>query len=116
SLVLTFHLSQELRWHDGVPTTARDAAWTLTAAADPLTGYSRQNDLADLQQVAAVDDSTLVLSFRKPQPEIPDVLSDLAILPAHLLDSVPHPRLRGAVWNQAPVGNGPFTFVSHTPN
>lgn len=116
SLVLTFHLSQELRWHDGVPTTARDAAWTLTAAADPLTGYSRQNDLADLQQVAAVDDSTLVLSFRKPQPEIPDVLSDLAILPAHLLDSVPHARLRGAVWNQAPVGNGPFTFVSHTPN
>src|SRR5216117_4097050 len=41
---------------------------------------------------------------------------DLAILPAHLLDSVPHARLRDASWNVHPVGNGPFRFVTHEPN
>ncbi len=116
SLTLTFHLSRELRWHDGALTTARDAAWTLDAARDPATGYPRQTDLADLKQAAATDDSTLTLAFRRPQVGIPDVLTDLAILPAHLFDGVPHAQLRGAAWNQSPIGNGPFMFVSHTPN
>ena len=45
------------------------------------------------------------------------MLTDLAILPAHLLDTVPAPgRLRQAAWNERPVGNGPFRFVAHEPN
>ncbi|MGE5231825.1 MAG: ABC transporter substrate-binding protein, partial [Deltaproteobacteria bacterium] len=51
-----------------------------------------------------------------PQARFPDVLTDLAILPAHLLDSVPRPALRRAAWNEHPVGNGPFRFVRHEPN
>src|ERR1043166_2118926 len=38
STALTLHLFAGLRWHDGAPTTARDAAWTLDAARDPVTG------------------------------------------------------------------------------
>ncbi|HEU5041663.1 MAG TPA: ABC transporter substrate-binding protein, partial [Gemmatimonadales bacterium] len=45
---LTLHLHTEARWHDGRPTTARDVAWTLTAALDPATGYPRLSELADL--------------------------------------------------------------------
>ena len=116
STVLTLHLSQAVHWHDGVATTARDAAWTIDAARDPDTGYPRLTDFADLSSVVATNDSTLAITFRQPRATIPDVFTDLAILPAHLLDSVPHARLRGAAWNQAPVGNGPFTFVSHAPN
>src|SRR6267142_2676157 len=41
---------------------------------------------------------------------------DPATLPAHLLDSVPHARLRDASWNIHPIGNGPFRFVTHEPN
>jgi peptide/nickel transport system substrate-binding protein len=40
----------------------------------------------------------------------------LAIVPAHRLDTVPRDRMRQAAWNQAPVGNGPFRFVSYEPN
>ncbi len=101
SLALTLHLSQDLRWQDGVPTTARDVVWTLDAARDPATGYSRQDDLTDVEHVTASDDSTVTLTFRRKQNGIPDLLTDLAILPAHLLDSVPHARLRGAAWNQS---------------
>lgn len=116
SLRLTFHLNTTVHWHDGVSTTARDAVWTLEAARDPLTGYPRASDLADVTTVSAPDDSTLTMAFRSPPHGVPDVLTDLAVLPAHLLAAVPHSQLRGAAWNLAPIGNGPFRFVSHTPN
>src|SRR6185436_7981348 len=38
---LTLRLASDLRWHDGVPTTARDVRWTLDAARDPVVGYPR---------------------------------------------------------------------------
>ncbi|HKP29345.1 MAG TPA: ABC transporter substrate-binding protein [Gemmatimonadales bacterium] len=115
SLALTFRIFSGLRWTDGVPTSAYDAAWTLERAIDPVTGYPRLADLADLADVWAADDTTLELRFSRRQRQIPDVLTDLAVLPAHLLDSVPAERLRRAGWNQKPVGNGPFRFVSHRP-
>jgi peptide/nickel transport system substrate-binding protein len=113
---LRFALHPGVRWHDGAPTTARDAAWTLDAARDPATGYPRLADLAELRRVTPADDSTLILEFAEPQTRFPDVLTDLAVLPAHLLDSIPHAALRRASWNDRPVGNGPFRFVTHEPN
>jgi peptide/nickel transport system substrate-binding protein len=113
---LTFSLQGGVRWHDGVPTTARDVEWTLTNARDPATGYPRLTDLTSLAAVSAPDDSTVVLRFTRPQAQFPDVLTDLAILPAHLLDTVPAGGLRRAAWNQRPVGNGPFRFIAHEPN
>ena len=115
---LTFRLRTDVRWHDGVPTRAGDVVWTLQAARDPATGYPRLTELQTLATIAAPDDSTVTLHFagsaalRTPEA-LPDVFTDLAILPAHLLDSVPHARLRQASWNFRPVGNGPFRFVTH---
>jgi peptide/nickel transport system substrate-binding protein len=113
---LTMHLLQGLRWADGRMTTAADPAWTLEAARQSETGYPRRSDLAELATSRADDDSTLTLGFTRPQAGIPDVLTDLAILPRHCLDTVPVARLREAAWNQTPVGNGPFRFVAHEPN
>jgi peptide/nickel transport system substrate-binding protein len=113
---LTLRLAPGVRWHDGVPTTAGDVRWTLDAARDPVVGYPRAAELSDLEHVSAPDDSTVTLEFRAPSSAFPDVLTDLAILPAHLLDTIPRARLRQATWNEAPVGNGPFRFVTHEPN
>jgi peptide/nickel transport system substrate-binding protein len=117
---LTFELRTDVRWHDGTPTAAHDVVWTLDAARDPATGYPRHADLASIAAVSAPNDSTVVLRFSTTDPHpagwIPDVLTDLAIVPAHLLSDVPHARLREAAWNVKPVGNGPFRFVLHEPN
>ena len=115
SLGLTFRIFSGLKWNDGQPTTAYDAAWTLERAMDPATGYPRQADLADMTDVWAPDDTTLEIRYSRRQRQIPDVLTDLAILPRHLLENVEPGDLRRAAWNQRPVGNGPFRFVSHQP-
>ncbi|HEX6533287.1 MAG TPA: peptide ABC transporter substrate-binding protein [Gemmatimonadaceae bacterium] len=108
---LTFALAGGLRWHDGVPTTARDVVFTIDAARDPDTGFPRYADLADVSAADAPDDSTVVLRFAHPQPRFPDVLCELPIVPAHLLARVPRRDMRRAAFGTAPVGNGPFRFV-----
>jgi len=113
---LVFRLQPSVRWQDGAPTTARDVVWTLSAARDPATGYRRTTDFADVAFVNDPNDSTVVIRFAHAQRGIPDVLTDLAILPAHLLDSIPRAELRRAAWNQHPIGNGPFRFVAHEAN
>lgn len=109
--VLTFHLVSGLRWQDGAPTTAGDVAFTIDAARDPATGYPRAADLASIDSVSMLDDSTAALHYVTPQYSFPLVLCELPILPAHLLAAVPHAQMRRAAFNLAPVGNGPFRFV-----
>jgi peptide/nickel transport system substrate-binding protein len=113
---LRFHLVGGLRWQDGQPTTARDAAFTLLAARDPVTGYPRAGDLGGVDTVLAPDDSTVVVRFAVPPPAFPLVFCELPILPAHLLGQVPRAEMRRAAFNDAPVGNGPFRFVQRVPN
>ena len=109
---LTLSLASDLRWHDGVPTTARDAAFTLLAAKDPATGFARAAELAALDTAIARDDSTLILRYRRAPVQLPLLLAELPIVPRHLLATVPRSRMRNAAFNDAPTGNGPFRFVS----
>lgn len=112
---LALVLDPALRWHDGRPTTAHDAAFTIDAARDPATGYMRASDLASVTAARALDDSTLHLTFATAQAAFPPVLCELPLLPAHLLRDVPRAEMRAAAFNLAPVGNGPFRFVRRTP-
>ena len=112
---LTMTLVGDLRWHDGTPTTARDAAFTLDAARDPRTGSPRAGELATLRGAEAKDDTTLVLRYATPQPGLPNVLCELAIVPEHLLRNVRRDEMRASPFATAPVGNGPFRFVERVP-
>jgi len=109
---LTMSLLTGLSWHDGVPTTARDAAFTLLAAKDPMTGYPRASELARLDTAVAENDSTLALTFSAPQAELAPYLAELPLVPAHRLGGLARSALRSAAFNDAPIGNGPFAFAS----
>ncbi len=110
---LTFTLRGDVRWHDGRATSSADAAFTLEAARDPATAYPRRAELACVERIAAPDPRTLALHFCRPQDALLDLLTDLAVLPAHLLSDVPRPSMATAPFNEQPVGNGPYRFVAH---
>ena len=108
---LTLRLEPTLSWHDGIPTTAHDVAFTLEAALDPATGSPRAADLAWLERVEVIDDSSLTLHASRPMADFPAILCELAIVPRHLLASIPRAEYRRAPFAAAPVGNGPFRFA-----
>lgn len=108
---LTMHLFPSLRWHDGRPTSARDVVFTLAAARDPATGFPRASDLAAFDSAFALSDSTVVFTFRSTPPGLPPILSELPIVPEHVLRDVPRASFRRHAFATAPVGNGPFRFV-----
>ena len=112
--VVTFTLLAGLAWHDGRPTTARDVAFTFASARDTALGSPRAGDVATMDSVVAVNDSTVRVVFREPRTALPSVLAELPIVPQHLLDSVPRARWRAHPFSTAPVGNGPFRFLSRT--
>lgn len=108
---LTFTLFPRLRWHDGHPVTARDVAFTLSAARDRAVGYARAADLSDIDTVIVASDSAMVVRFRSYQRDVPAIFAELPIVPAHRLAEIPRSEMRQAPFSLAPVGNGPFRFV-----
>ena len=108
---VTFVLTNQLRWHDGVRTTAQDVRFTLDAARDPELGSPRAGDLQIVERVEVLSDTVLRISFKRSLAALPTILAELPIAPKHLLDSVPRARWRAHAFSTAPVGNGPFRFV-----
>ncbi len=73
-LTLTFKLRSDLKFPDGTPATAEDAAWSLQRAV--LLGYFSSANLTQwgfnkdqiADQIQATDATTLVLKLSKPYP------------------------------------------------
>ncbi|MEX0906686.1 MAG: ABC transporter substrate-binding protein [Gemmatimonadota bacterium] len=112
---VVFHLRRDVRWHDGVQTTARDVVFTFERAKDPETAFPNAEYFAHWRLATAPDSFTIRFAFT-PHADPLAGLPFLPIMPAHLLDSIPAGQLRQAAFNRRPVGNGPFRFVEHRAN
>lgn len=105
------HLRDDVRWHDGTRTSAHDAAFTFRRLSDPETGSPLRGHFEGWRGVQVVDSFTVRFSF-EPRAEPLGPLALMPVVPRHHLDSVPAAETRRAGFNQRPVGNGPFRFVS----
>jgi peptide/nickel transport system substrate-binding protein len=114
---ITFHIRDDVYWHDGELTDAYDVAYTFERAIDPETGFPNTAYWTHYDQgpdgVQVVDSFTVTFRMR-PHADYIDPWRATAIMPEHLLGDVPSATLRQHPYGTVcPVGNGPFIFVQH---
>jgi len=114
---ITFHIRDDVYWHDGEVTDAYDVAFTFKRAIDPETAFPNTAFWTHYEKgpdgVEVVDSFTV--KFRmQPHADFIDPWRATAIMPEHLLRDVPATMLRQHPYGTVcPVGNGPFVFVEH---
>lgn len=112
-LTWTFHIREGMRWSDGQPLTARDAAYTFNRMmTDPAAGTANGNFVENFESVTAPDESTLVVRTSRPQATM--LAIDAPIVPEHVWSQVDD--ITSFDNEDMPiVGSGPFELVDHRP-
>ena len=103
-LTYTFTLRPGVQFHNGADVTAEDAAWSILRCKEGTEpGVLKVEAFSAIADVAAPDSSTLVITLSEPSNEFLSYLT-CAVLPADYTEQ-----------DTAPVGTGPFRFVSRSP-
>lgn len=107
---LTLALREDARFHDGVPVTAADVAFTIAAAKDVSWKSNLQNALRGVSIESAVA-REIVLTLDRADTGLLDTLT-FGILPAHIWQDIPPGSAHLADANIKPIGAGPFRVRS----
>ncbi len=103
-LVYTFTLRDNVKFHSGEAVTAEDVKYSLERVSGLLDGTALISTMKAIQSVEIIDEKTVQVTVGSPNPEL--IYSFVAaIIPA------------GSGEDEAadPIGTGPFSFVSYTP-
>lgn len=101
-MVYTFTLRQGVKFHNGAAVTADDVVYSIKRCADTEGGTPLVEAFSVIQTVEATDERTVVITLTTPDSEFLSYLTT-AIIPAGY-----------DAQETAPVGTGPFRFVSRT--
>ena len=115
-LTWTYHLRQDVRWHDGVSFTAHDVAFSLELFAHPDVLCPAGGWLVGtvIDSMWVPDDYTITLALTRPATD-PLGGGYLVFFPKHLLEHLdPAEFYEWDFWTR-PVGNGPYRFVRRVP-
>jgi peptide/nickel transport system substrate-binding protein len=113
---LTFRMREGVTWHDGAPVTADDVVWSVEMYMNPELAFANSQYFQFVERVEKVDDRTVLFHFNEVHSDPLADFLDWEPMPKHLLQDVAPTEMRNAAFNQSPVGNGPFRFVSWTQN
>jgi len=107
--VYTFKLRPEVSFHDGVPVTSADVAFTVQQAVGPSINSSRRADWTGVG-VTTPDVHTVVFTLQHAYaPFLQN--ATLGILPRHLWESVRSEEFPFSPLNTDPVGSGPYRIA-----
>lgn len=111
SSAVTFHLNQNGRWHDGRPLVAADVGFSYDITTDPVVASFNRTNLPKVDSIATPDSFTVRFHFVDKSPErFYRLVTNLWLVPKHLLDTLDRTQLRSAAFARNPVGSGPFRF------
>ena len=104
----TFHLEENVKWHDGKPFTAKDVKFTIEAIMDPENGSENAPNYEDVESITVIDDHTVAFKLTAPNVAFLDYMT-MGILPEHLLKGE---DFQSSDFFRNPVGTGPYKLDS----
>jgi peptide/nickel transport system substrate-binding protein len=102
-----FNLRQDVTFHNGEAFGANAVKFTIERILDPQVQSPISSGFEFISGVQVVDDHTLIITTSDPQPLAETYFSEILPVPPAYFQEV-----GAAAFAQAPVGTGPFRFVS----
>jgi peptide/nickel transport system substrate-binding protein len=119
-LTWTFKIRSGLKWTDGKPITAADAAWTLNLIMhNAVAGTANGALVANFANVTAPNATTLVITTKQPEANmlyVSNPITGIPIVPEHIWDKLIPQLGTFKNMNFPVVGYGPWIATGYVPN
>jgi peptide/nickel transport system substrate-binding protein len=114
---VTWKLKRGIKWSDGKPFTAADVVFTYKYISNPAVAATTSGIYKDVQSVEAINDYTVKINFRAPNPawSLPFIGVPGLILPFHIFEKYNGANAREAPANMKTVGTGAYRVVQFKP-
>ena len=107
----TFHLRNDVTWHDGEPFSAEDVKFTIEAIMDPDNESENAANFMDVESIETPDGQTVIFKLAEPNVAFIDYMS-IPILPKHCLEGE---DMQTSDFFRHPVGTGPYALEAWKP-
>ena len=117
-LTLRYKLRHNIKWHDGQQLTCDDMKFTWQVVMNPKNLVNTTDGYKDIKDIDCSDKYVAVVHMKRLYApylqQLWGVNGNAPILPKHILAKYNDDKgsLNKASYNSAPIGSGPFKFVS----
>jgi peptide/nickel transport system substrate-binding protein len=108
-LTWTFHLKDNIFWHDNIPLTSDDVIFTLQTIQNTGLNSVYNNNIQNVIAYSPVDKSTFKLILSKPNSFMAEQLT-FPIIAKHCFVGE---NIANSPKNMLPIGTGPYKFKSY---
>jgi len=105
-------LRKGVKWHDGVPFTAEDVAFTMEYLKKYPYPFGASDVAKYVKDTIPIDDTTVKIILNTPYPDFIDVImGEVEIIPKHIWENVTDPL--SYVEKKAFIGTGPYKLIEY---
>ncbi|HEX7586189.1 MAG TPA: ABC transporter substrate-binding protein [Patescibacteria group bacterium] len=110
-MLYTFHLRQDVLWHDGQPLTAEDILFTVNLITDPAYKSPLRGNWQGIE-TTMVDNHTITFGVKNPYAGLLNNFT-FGVLPKHIWETISPDQFPLADVNLEPIGSGPYKYASY---